>query len=232
MRILIAEDNALLREGMTLLLTHNGHEVVATCGAGPEIIPSLRRTRPDAAVLDMRLPPSFRDEGLRAAVAARQEFPGLPLLVLSQYVEQAYAAELLALGARGIGYLLKDRVGRVEQFLEALERISEGGTALDPEVVNEIIRQKASTRSLEELTAREHEVLGLMAQGLANGAIGEQLFITERAVSKHIRGIFDKLGLPAEGTSVHRRVLAVLAYLGNDISGTGSREAPRKDRRR
>ncbi|MFE6764626.1 response regulator [Streptomyces sp. NPDC057689] len=231
MRILIAEDNALLREGMTLLLTHNGHEVVATCVAGPEIIPSLRRTRPDAAVLDMRLPPSFRDEGLRAAVAARREFPELPLLVLSQYVEQAYAAELLALGARGIGYLLKDRVGRVEQFLEALERISEGGTALDPEVVNEIIRQKASTRSLEELTAREHEVLGLMAQGLANGAIGEQLFITERAVSKHIRGIFDKLNLPAEGTSVHRRVLAVLAYLGNDISGTASREAPQKGRR-
>ncbi|MGW1183648.1 response regulator transcription factor [Streptomyces drozdowiczii] len=231
MRILIAEDNALLREGMTLLLTHNGHEVVATCVAGPEIIPSLRRTRPDAAVLDMRLPPSFRDEGLRAAVAARQEFPELPLLVLSQYVEQAYAAELLALGARGIGYLLKDRVGRVEQFLEALERISEGGTALDPEVVNEIIRQKASTRSLEELTAREHEVLGLMAQGLANGAIGEQLFITERAVSKHIRGIFDKLNLPAEGTSVHRRVLAVLAYLGNDISGTASREAPQNGRR-
>ncbi|MFJ3088392.1 MULTISPECIES: response regulator transcription factor [unclassified Streptomyces] len=231
MRILIAEDNALLREGMTLLLTHNGHEVVATCVAGPEIIPSLRRTRPDAAVLDMRLPPSFRDEGLRAAVAARREFPELPLLVLSQYVEQAYAAELLALGARGIGYLLKDRVGRVEQFLEALERISEGGTALDPEVVNEIIRQKASTRSLEELTAREHEVLGLMAQGLANGAIGEQLFITERAVSKHIRGIFDKLNLPAEGTSVHRRVLAVLAYLGNDISGTASREAPQNGRR-
>ncbi|NED13909.1 response regulator transcription factor [Streptomyces sp. SID9124] len=231
MRILIAEDNALLREGMTLLLTHNGHEVVATCVAGPEIIPALRRTRPDAAVLDMRLPPSFRDEGLRAAVEARREFPELPLLVLSQYVEQAYAAELLALGARGIGYLLKDRVGRVEQFLEALERISEGGTALDPEVVNEIIRQKASTRSLEELTAREHEVLGLMAQGLANGAIGEQLFITERAVSKHIRGIFDKLNLPAEVTSVHRRVLAVLAYLGNDISGTASREAPRNGRR-
>lgn len=223
MRILIAEDNALLREGMTLLLTHNDHEVVATCVSGPEIMPMLRRTRPDAAVLDMRLPPSFRDEGLRAAVAARQEFPGLPILVLSQYVEQAYAAELLALGARGIGYLLKDRVGRVEQFLEALERISEGGTALDPEVVNEIIQQRASTRSLDGLTAREQEVLELMAQGLANAAIAEKLFVTERAVSKHIRGIFDKLNLPAEGTSVHRRVLAVLAYLGNDITGEPSR---------
>ncbi|MGW1129159.1 response regulator transcription factor [Streptomyces sp. NPDC002526] len=223
MRILIAEDNALLREGMTLLLTHNGHEVVAACVSGPEIMPMLRRTRPDTAVLDVRLPPSFRDEGLRAAVAARQEFPDLPILVLSQYVEQAYAAELLALGARGIGYLLKDRVGRVEQFLEALERISEGGTALDPEVVNEIIQQRASTRSLDGLTAREQEVLELMAQGLANAAIAERLFVTERAVSKHIRGIFDKLNLPAEGTSVHRRVLAVLAYLGNDITGEASR---------
>ncbi|MFE7573991.1 LuxR family transcriptional regulator [Streptomyces sp. CB01249] len=223
MRILIAEDNALLREGMTLLLTHNGHEVVAACVSGPEIMPMLRRTRPDTAVLDVRLPPSFRDEGLRAAVAARQEFPDLPILVLSQYVEQAYAAELLALGARGIGYLLKDRVGRVEQFLEALERISEGGTALDPEVVNEIIQQRASTRSLDGLTAREQEVLELMAQGLANAAIAERLFVTERAVSKHIRGIFDKLNLPPEGTSVHRRVLAVLAYLGNDITGEPSR---------
>ncbi|NEC06294.1 response regulator transcription factor [Streptomyces sp. SID7909] len=223
MRILIAEDNALLREGMTLLLTHNGHEVVAACVSGPEIMPMLRRTRPDTAVLDVRLPPSFRDEGLRAAVAARQEFPDLPILVLSQYVEQAYAAELLALGARGIGYLLKDRVGRVEQFLEALERISEGGTALDPEVVNEIIQQRASTRSLDGLTAREQEVLELMAQGLANAAIAEKLFVTERAVSKHIRGIFDKLNLPPEGTSVHRRVLAVLAYLGNDITGEPSR---------
>ncbi|MCG7526403.1 response regulator transcription factor [Streptomyces sp. OfavH-34-F] len=218
MRVLIAEDNALLREGLTLLLTHNGHEVAATCVAEPEILPALRRTRPDAAVLDVRLPPSFRDEGLRAAVAARREFPGLPLLVLSQYVEQAYAAELLALGARGIGYLLKDRVGRVEQFLEALERIREGGTALDPEVVDEIFRQKASTNSLEVLTAREHEVLGLMAQGLANAAIAERLFVTERAVGKHIRGIFDKLDLPQEDTSVHRRVLAVLAYVGSGVA--------------
>jgi DNA-binding NarL/FixJ family response regulator len=132
MRIVIAEDNALLREGMTLLLTHNGHEVVATCLSGPEIMPMLHRTRPDAAVLDVRLPPSFRDEGLRAAVAARQEFPDLPVLVLSQYVEQAYAAELLALGARGIGYLLKDRVGRVEQFPEALGRISEAAPRSTP----------------------------------------------------------------------------------------------------
>ncbi|MFE5736963.1 response regulator transcription factor [Streptomyces celluloflavus] len=213
MRIVIAEDNALLREGMVLLLTTNGHEVVATCAAGPEVLPALRAHRPDAAVLDVRLPPTFRDEGLRAAVQARSELPGLPILVLSQYVEQAYAAELLAQGARGIGYLLKDRVGRVEQFLEALERIADGGTALDPEVVTEIVSRKAAARPLRSLTPREHEVLEMMAQGLANAAIAERLVVTERAVSKHIRGVFDKLGLPPEGGSVHRRVLAVLAYL-------------------
>ncbi|MYU52211.1 MULTISPECIES: response regulator [Streptomyces] len=213
MRIVIAEDNALLREGMVLLLTINGHEVVATCAAGPEVLPALRTHRPDAAVLDVRLPPTFRDEGLRAAVQARSELPELPILVLSQYVEQAYAAELLAQGARGIGYLLKDRVGRVEQFLEALERIADGGTALDPEVVTEIVSRKAAARPLRSLTPREHEVLEMMAQGLANAAIAERLVVTERAVSKHIRGVFDKLGLPPEGGSVHRRVLAVLAYL-------------------
>ncbi|MFE2289618.1 response regulator [Streptomyces sp. NPDC059452] len=222
MRIVIAEDNTLLREGMVLLLTSNDHEVVATCAAGPEILPALRDHRPDVAVLDVRLPPSFRDEGLRAAVAAREEFPDLPILVLSQYVEQAYAAELLAGGARGIGYLLKDRVGRVEQFLEALERITSGGTALDPEVVTEILSQKAAERPLQGLTPREYEVLGMMAQGLANGAIAERLVITERAVSKHIRGVFDKLGLPPEGGSVHRRVLAVLAFLGGGSAPTVS----------
>ncbi|MFG3497218.1 response regulator [Streptomyces sp. NPDC047928] len=215
MRIVIAEDNTLLREGMVLLLTSNGHEVVASCAAGPEVLPALREHRPDAAVLDVRLPPTFRDEGLRAAVAARREFPDLPILVLSQYVEQAYAAELLAGGARGIGYLLKDRVGRVEQFLEALERITSGGTALDPEVVTQILSQKTAARPLEGLTPRETEVLEMMAQGLANGAIAERLVITERAVSKHIRGVFDKLGLPPEGGSVHRRVLAVLAFLSS-----------------
>lgn len=220
MRIVIAEDNGLLREGIVLLLTSNGHEVVASCAAGPEVLPALRKHRPDAAVLDVRLPPTFRDEGLRAALQARREFPGLPVLVLSQYVEQTYAAELLALGAQGIGYLLKDRVGRVEQFLEALERISAGGTALDPEVVTEILSQRAAAKPMAELTPREHEVLKLMAQGLANGAIAEQLVVTERAVSKHIRNIFDKLGLPPEGGSAHRRVLAVLAYLGNH--GTAS----------
>ncbi|MEU7178432.1 MULTISPECIES: response regulator transcription factor [Streptomyces] len=220
MRIVIAEDNALLREGMVLLLTTNGHEVVATCAAGPEVLPALRTHRPDAAVLDVRLPPTFRDEGLRAAVQARSELPELPILVLSQYVEQAYAAELLAQGARGIGYLLKDRVGRVEQFLEALERIADGGTALDPEVVTEIVSRKAAARPLRSLTPREHEVLEMMAQGLANAAIAERLVVTERAVSKHIRGVFDKLGLPPEGGSVHRRVLAVLAYL--DAAATTS----------
>ncbi|WP_411078777.1 response regulator [Streptomyces sp. cmx-18-6] len=222
MRIVIAEDNTLLREGMVLLLTSNDHEVVATCAAGPEILPALREHRPDVAVLDVRLPPSFRDEGLRAALAARDEFPGLPILVLSQYVEQTYAAELLAGGARGVGYLLKDRVGRVEQFLEALERITSGGTALDPEVVTEILSRKAAERPLRGLTPREYEVLGMMAQGLANGAIAERMVITERAVSKHIRGVFDKLGLPPEGGDVHRRVLAVLAFLDGGRASTVS----------
>ncbi|MET9258949.1 response regulator transcription factor [Amycolatopsis sp. NPDC004079] len=228
MRIVIAEDNALLREGIVLLLTNNGHEVVASCAAGPEVLAALRKHRPDAAVLDVRLPPTFRDEGLRAAVEARCEFPELPILVLSQYVEQTYATQLLAHGARGIGYLLKDRVGRVEHFLEALDRISSGGTALDPEVVTQILSQKAASRPLENLTPREHEVLELMAQGLTNNAIAERLTITERAVSKHIRGVFDKFGLPPDGGNLHRRVLAVLTYLGNAgaTGKDGGQQAP------
>ncbi|MEV7779646.1 response regulator transcription factor [Kitasatospora sp. NPDC088351] len=217
MRIVIAEDNALLREGMVLLLSSNGHEVPAAVGAGPEILPALRGHRPDLAVLDVRLPPSFRDEGLRAAIAARRELPDLPVLVLSQYVEETYAAELLAHGANGVGYLLKDRVGRVEQFLEAVATVAAGGTVLDPEVVTQLLSRQVAARPLRSLSPREHEVLGLMAQGKANSAISEQLVITERAVSKHIRSIFDKLELPPEGGSVHRRVLAVLTFLGRDV---------------
>jgi DNA-binding NarL/FixJ family response regulator len=212
-RIVIAEDNALLREGMILLLATNGHEVVAACTAGPEILPAIRKYQPDVAVLDVRLPPNFGDDGLRAAIAARQEFPELPVLVLSQYVEQSYAAELLALGAKGIGYLLKDRVGRVDQFMAAIDRVVAGGTALDPEVISQVLTQQAAMEPLRSLTRREREVLELMARGLANGAIAERLVITERAVSKHIRGVFDKLDVPPEGGSVHRRVIAVLAYL-------------------
>ncbi|GLZ06846.1 DNA-binding response regulator [Actinomadura sp. NBRC 104412] len=212
MRVVIAEDNALLREGLVLLLTSGGHEVAAVASSGPDVLPALLEHRPDAAVLDVRLPPGFRDEGLRAAIAARRELPGLPVLVLSQYVEETYAAELVAGGAAGVGYLLKDRVGRVEEFLEALDRVAAGGTALDPEVVSQLIASRNDP--LSALTPREREVLGLMAQGLDNATIATTLFITERSVSKHIGSIFTKLGLP-HTDSGHRRVLAVLAYLNS-----------------
>ena len=212
MRVVIAEDNALLREGLVLLLTSAGHEVVAVAGAEPEILPALLEHRPDIAVLDVRMPPGFRDEGLRAALAAREKLPGLPVLVLSQYVEESYAAELLGGGASGVGYLLKDRVGRVEEFLEALDRVAAGGTALDPEVVTELLARRRTP--LDTLTPREREVLKLMAEGRDNTTIATTLVITERSVSKHIGNVFLKLGLPS-ADSGHRRVLAVLAYLNN-----------------
>ncbi|MEV6336873.1 MULTISPECIES: LuxR C-terminal-related transcriptional regulator [Nocardia] len=213
MRVVMAEDNALLREGLVLLLTSAGHEVVAVAGSGPEILPALLTHRPDIAVLDVRLPPAFRDEGLRAALAARKELPGLPVLVLSQYVEESYAAELLGGGASGVGYLLKDRVGRVDEFLEALDRVAAGGTALDPEVVSQLLTRRRNS-PLDSLTPREREVLELMAAGHDNATIAETLVVTERAVSKHIGNVFQKLGLPTTDSG-HRRVLAVLAYLNN-----------------
>jgi len=212
-RVVIAEDNALLREGLVLLLTSSGHEVVATARAEPEILPALLAHRPDVAVLDVRMPPKFRDEGLRAALAARRQIPDLPVLVLSQYVEQSYAAELLGGGATGVGYLLKDRIGRVDEFLDALERVAAGGTALDPEVVTELMSRRRGT-PLDTLTAREREVLQLMAEGRDNTTIAETLVITERSVSKHIGNVFLKLSLPPTDSG-HRRVLAVLAYLNN-----------------
>ncbi|MFD0293100.1 LuxR C-terminal-related transcriptional regulator [Streptomyces sp. NPDC127061] len=209
MRIVIAEDNVLLREGLILLLEDVGHEIVAVVGSGPEIVPALLENRPDVAVLDVRLPPGFRDEGLRAAIEARKIVPGLPILVLSQYVEESYAAELLGQGASGIGYLLKDRVGHIEEFQDALERVAAGGTALDPEVVSQLMSRRDP---LDALSPREREVLGLMAQGLDNPTIATTLFITERSVSKHIGSILAKLNLPPSDSG-HRRVLAVLAYL-------------------
>ncbi|GAA2583644.1 response regulator [Streptomyces tubercidicus] len=211
MRVVIAEDNALLREGLVLLLTSSGHEVAAVAASGPEVLPALLEHRPDVAVLDVRMPPGFRDEGLRAALAARREIPGLPVLVLSQYVEETYAAELLSGGASGVGYLLKDRVGRVDAFLDALERVAAGGTALDPEVVTELLTRRRDD-PLDTLTPREREVLHLMAEGRDNATIAQLLVVSDRAVSKHIGNVFAKLGLPA-GDSGHRRVLAVLAYL-------------------
>ncbi|MEU1512122.1 response regulator transcription factor [Streptomyces sp. NPDC005811] len=213
MRVVLAEDNALLREGLVLLLTSAGHEVAAVVGSGPEILPALLQHRPDAAVLDVRMPPGFRDEGLRAALEARERIPGLPVLVLSQYVEESYAAELLGGGANGVGYLLKDRVGRVDEFLDALQRVAGGGTALDPEVVTELLTRRKDS-PLDQLTPREREVLKLMAEGHDNTTIAGTLVITERSVSKHIGNVFLKLGLPPSDSG-HRRVLAVLAYLNN-----------------
>src|ERR1700722_5205715 len=212
-RVVIAEDNALLREGLVLLLTSAGHEVVAVAAAEPEILPALLAHRPDIAVLDVRMPPNFRDEGLRAALAARRQIPGLPVLVLSQYVEEAYAAELLGGGASGIGSLLKARVGRVEEFLDALDRVAAGGTALDPEVVTELLARRRST-PLDSLTPREREGLKLVAESHDNTTIAATLVITERSVSKHIGNVFLKLGLPSTDVG-HRRVLAVLAHLNN-----------------
>ncbi|KKZ70552.1 LuxR C-terminal-related transcriptional regulator [Streptomyces showdoensis] len=211
MRVVIAEDNALLREGLVLLLTSAGHEVAGVAATGPEILPLLLEQRPDVAVLDVRLPPGFRDEGLRAALAARAELPDLPVLVLSQYVEETYAAELLGGGARGVGYLLKDRVGRVDEFLDALDRVAAGGTALDPEVVTELMARRRDD-PLDSLTPRERECLELMAQGHDNATIARSMVVTERAVHKHVGNVFAKLALPPSDSG-HRRVLAVLAYL-------------------
>ena len=210
MRIVIAEDNALLREGLVLLVSSAGHEVVAVADSGPQIVPAVLKHGPDIAVIDVRLPPGYWDEGLRAAIEARKHLPGLPVLVLSQYVEQTYAAELLAAGARGVGYLLKDRIGRVDEFLDALQRWPPG-TALDPEVVSQLMTRRAP---LDPLTSREREVLHLMAEGRDNTTIAAMLVITERAVHKHIGNIFRKLGLPPTDSG-HRRVLAVLAYLNS-----------------
>ncbi|MFI1353465.1 response regulator [Streptomyces sp. NPDC020898] len=213
MRVVIAEDNALLRQGLVLLLTSAGHDVVAVASSGPEVLPAILEHRPDAAVLDVRMPPGFRDEGLRAALEAREQIPGLPVLVLSQYVEESYAAELLGGGASGVGYLLKDRIGRVDEFLDALERVADGGTALDPEVVAELLTRRKNS-PLDSLTPREREVLKLMAEGHDNTMIAKNLVVTERSVSKHIGNVFLKLGLPPTDSG-HRRVLAVLAYLNN-----------------
>ncbi|MEU9605379.1 response regulator transcription factor [Streptomyces sp. NPDC048057] len=215
MRVVIAEDNALLREGLVLLLTSAGHEVVAVAATGPEVLPALLEHRPDVAVLDVRMPPGFRDEGLRAALEARREVRGLPVLVLSQYVEETYAAELLGDDVAGVGYLLKDRVGRVDEFLDALERVAAGGMALDPEVVTELMSRRRRDDPVEQLTPREREVLHLMAEGRDNTTIATTLCVTERSVSKHIGNVFLKLGLPPQSDSGHRRVLAVLTYLNS-----------------
>jgi DNA-binding NarL/FixJ family response regulator len=211
-RVVLAEDLALLRDGLIRLLEANDFDVVDAVDNGPSLLRALLSHRPDVAVVDVRLPPTFTDEGLRAAIEARAQLPGLPVLVLSQYVEQLYARELLADRSGGVGYLLKDRVFNVTQFVDAVRQVAAGGTAMDPEVVTQLLSRRAGDRPLATLTPREREVLGLMAEGRSNAAIAGRMFVTEKAVSKHTNNIFAKLGLP-QSEDDNRRVLAVLAYL-------------------
>ena len=212
MRVVLAEDNALLRDGLTRLLQAHGFTVVGAVDNGPALLQALTEQRPDVAVVDVRLPPTFTDEGLQAALAARRRMPGQPILVLSQYVEQLYARELLADDAGGIGYLLKDRVTSTEEFLDALRRVAAGGTAMDPAVISRLLARNAIEEPLARPTPREHEVLALMAEGRSNVAIAQRLFIGEGAVGKHIANILAKLDLPPSDSD-NRRVRAVLAYL-------------------
>lgn len=210
--VAIAEDSAILRDGLVQLLTDRGFNVNAAVGDATGLQQAVAEDPPDVAVIDIRMPPTFTDEGLRAALALRRDHPDMGILVFSQYVETRYAAELLAGGAARIGYLLKDRVADVSDFVEALERVAAGGTALDPEVVTQLMGASRRTETLGRLTAREREVLALMAEGRTNSAIGSTLVISEGAVEKHVANIFAKLDLPATSTD-HRRVLAVLRYL-------------------
>jgi DNA-binding NarL/FixJ family response regulator len=213
-RVVVAEDLFLLREGITRLLQAHGCDIVAAVGDGPALLEALVSERPDVAIVDVRLPPSFTDEGLRAALAARRQIPGLPVLVLSQYVEQLYARELLADRAGGVGYLLKDRVFTDDQFVDVLRTVAKGGTVMDPEVVAELLVRRSRDAPVTRLTDRERDVLALMAEGRSNAAIAQQLFVSEKAVSKHCTSIFAKLDLPPSETD-NRRVLAVLAFLNS-----------------
>jgi len=213
-RVALADDSVLLREGLVRLLQEAGTEVVAAVGDGPSLVRAVTEHRPDVAVVDVRMPPTHTDEGLRAAVEARRAVPGTAVLVLSQYVEVAYADELLADGAGGVGYLLKDRVGDIPEFMDALRRVARGGTALDPEVVAQLMVRNRADDPLAALTPREREVLAAMAEGRTNVGIAALLGVTEGATEKHISNIFGKLDLP-DSQHDHRRVLAVLTYLGS-----------------
>lgn len=211
MRVVIAEDSVLLREGVQRLLADEGIETVAAVENGDDLLDAVTEHKPDLCVVDVRMPPTFTDEGLRAAIEARRRYPGLPVLVLSQYVEERYAVELLAGGASGVGYLLKERVADVKEFVDAVRRVADGGTSIDHEVITQLmVRSKKSP--VDSLTPREREVLGLMAQGLSNTAIAAALVVSDGAVEKHVGNIFAKLGLEPSN-SEHRRVRAVLAYL-------------------
>nr|WP_202557525.1 response regulator transcription factor [Streptomyces sp. SID5789] len=211
LRVVLAEDSVLLRDGLTGLLARCGHQVVAAVGDAEALVAAAAEHTPDVVVTDVRMPPGFQDEGLHAAVRLRERSPALPVLVLSQYVQRTYAAELLDSGdGTGVGYLLKDRVGQVEEFVEALTEVADGGTVVDPEVVRQLLRRRRDP--LERLTPREREVIALVAEGRSNAAVARQLVVSEAAVGKHIGNILTKLDLPP-ATDTHRRVLAVLAYL-------------------
>jgi DNA-binding NarL/FixJ family response regulator len=211
-RVVIAEDLVLLRDGLARLLGAHGHEVVAAVGDGPSLVDAVVEHAPDVAIVDVRLPPSQRDEGLRAALEARRRVPGLPVLVLSQYVEESYAAELLADGEGAVGYLLKDRVADPGEFVASVARVADGGTAIDAEVVAQLLARRRADDPLEELTPRERETLSLMAQGLSNAAIARELVVSDGAVEKHVSNIFMKLGLHTSPGG-NLRVLAVLAWM-------------------
>jgi DNA-binding NarL/FixJ family response regulator len=212
MKVVIADDAVLLREGIAQVLTAKGFDVVGQCGTPDELMLKVRSYSPDVAVVDIRMPPTNTDEGLRAAKEIREKYPETGVLVLSQYVETEYAMELLAEGAEGVGYLLKDRVSDIDEFAAAVRRVAEGGSALDPAIVSQLVGRRRADDPLDQLTAREREVLELMSEGRSNKAISERLFVTERAVEKHVTSIFGKLRLPADAAD-HRRVLAVLTYL-------------------
>ncbi|MEX0171803.1 response regulator transcription factor [Streptomyces sp. LMG1-1-1.1] len=212
MRLILAEDSTLLREGLVRLLAEEGHEVLAALGDAETLVAEVEALRPDVVVADIRMPPTHTDEGLRAAVEIRERLPQTGVLVLSQHVERSYAARLLASGAERVGYLLKDRVAQVEEFLDALDRIHGGGAAIDPEVVRQLVVRSARADPLARLTPREREVLEVLAQGYTNAAIGRQLHLSQSAVEKYLNSVFDKLELPrTDGYS--RRILAVLRYL-------------------
>jgi len=213
-RVVVAEDLFLLRDGLSRLLAAHDFEIAAAVDSAPGLLAALLEHRPDVAVVDVRLPPAFADDGLQAALAARREVPGLPVLLLSQYVEQLYARELLADQAGAVGYLLKDRVFSDEAFVDAIRTVAGGGTVMDPEVVTKLLGRRSRDEPITRLSGREREVLALMAEGRSNTAIAQRLFITEKAVSKHTTSIFTKLGLAADQDD-NRRVLAVLAYLNS-----------------
>jgi len=212
LRLVLAEDSVLLREGLLRLLADADFDVVEACGDAESFLRAVEKHRPDMVIVDVRMPPTFTDEGVRAALVVRRQFPDIAVLVLSQYVEENYATELVAGRSRGVGYLLKDRVADVGDFLESLRRVAAGGTALDPEVVQQLLFRAHRSDPLARLTPRESEVLGLMAEGRSNQAIAERMFVTLRAVEKHVTSIFTKLDLAASSDD-HRRVLAVLTFL-------------------